>query len=89
MSRVCVPQSATIHVSTSEEDAVVSLTVRPWFHVVGDLESLAFAADTPAQRQQLFLKGTRLQDDARVLAYHGVAEGATIQLVSARDFCVI
>ena len=48
VSRVCVPQSATIHVSTSEEDAVVSLTVRPWFHVVGDLESLAFAADTPA-----------------------------------------
>ena len=85
---LCLPQSSRIHISTTDKDAVVSLNVRPWFHVVADLESLAFDTDTPAERQQLFLGGRRLQDDGRVLAHHGVAAGATIQLVSARK-CVI
>ena len=63
---------------------MVSLTVRPWFDMVEDLQAKAFAADTPEQRQQLFFDGKQLQEDGRVLAQHGVVAGTTVQLVSAR-----
>ena len=61
---------------------MVSLTVRPWFDMVEDLQAKAFAADTPEQRQQLFFDGKQLQDDGRVLAQLGVVAETTIQLVS-------
>ena len=61
--------------------ASTSLTVRPWFDTVADLQAQAFAVDTPAQRQQLRLDDNLLQDDARVLAQHGVVAECTIQLV--------
>ena len=63
---------------------MVSLSVRPWFESVEDLQAKAFAADTPEQRQQLFLDGKQLQEDGRVLAQHGVVAETTVQLVSAR-----
>ena len=63
---------------------MTSLTVRPWFESIEDLQAKAFAADTPEQRQQLFLGGKQLQEDGRVLAQHGVVAGTTIHLVSAR-----
>ena len=71
-----------IYLSHKGGDAVVSLTVRPWFDMVEDLQAKAFAADTPEQRQQLFFDGKQLQDDGRVLAQHGVVAETTIQLVS-------
>ena len=71
-----------IYLSQKGGDAVVSLTVRPWFDMVEDLQAKAFAADTPEQRQQLFFDGKQLQDDGRVLAQHGVVAETTIQLVS-------
>ena len=55
-----------------EGGASTSLTVRPWFDTVADLQAQAFAIDIPSQRQQLFLDGKRLQDDGRALALHGV-----------------
>ena len=61
---------------------MTSLTVRPWFDTVEDLQSQAFAIDTPSQRQQLVLDGKRLTEDGRVLAQHGLVEECTIQLVS-------
>ena len=64
-------------------DDAVSFTVRPWFESVEDLQAKAFAADTPEQRQQLFLDGKQLQDDGRVLAQHGIVAETKIQLVSA------
>jgi len=51
--------------------------------MVEDLQAKAFAADTPEQRQQLFLDGKQLQDNGRVLAQHGIVAETTIQLVSA------
>ena len=63
---------------------MVSLVVRPWFDTVEDLQSKAFAVDTPEQRQQLFFNGKQLQEDGRVLAQHGVVAQTTVQLVSAR-----
>ena len=63
-------------------DVVASLTVRPWFDTVGDLQAQAFATDTPWQRQRLLLRGKPLQDNGRVLARHGVVAECTIQLVS-------
>ena len=63
-------------------DALTTITVRPWFDTVEDLQAQAFASDTPSQRQQLILDGRRLKDDGRVLALHGVVEECTIQLVS-------
>ena len=71
-----------IYLSQKGGDAVVSLTVRPWFESVEDLQLKAFAADTPGQRQQLFLDGKQLQEDGGVLAQHGIVAGTTIQLVS-------
>ena len=71
-----------IYLSAKSGDAVTSLTVRPWFESVEDLQLKAFAADTPGQRQQLFLDGKQLQEDGRVLAQHGIVAGTTIQLVS-------
>ena len=68
---------------------MTSLTVRPWFDIVNDLQSQAFAIDTPSQRQQLLLDGKRLKEDGRVLAQHGVVEECTIQLVSQGLFGVI
>ena len=62
---------------------MISLTIRPWFDTVGELQAQAFATDTPSQRQQLFLGDKLLQDDGRVLAQHGVVAETTIQLVSA------
>ena len=62
-------------------DALTTITVRPWFDTVEDLQAKAFASDTPSQRQQLLLDGKRLQDDGRVLALHGVVAECTIQLV--------
>ena len=72
-----------IYLSQKGGDAVVSLTVRPWFDMVEDLREKAFVTDTPEQRQQLFLDGKQLQDDGRVLAEHGIVAETTIQLVSA------
>ncbi len=63
---------------------MVSLSVRPWFESVEDLQAKAFAADTPEQRQQLFFDGKQLQEDGRVLAQHGVVAQTTVQLVSAQ-----
>ena len=63
---------------------MTSLAVRPWFDTVKDLQTQAFAIDTPSQRQQLILDGKRLKDDGRVLAQHGVVAECTIQLVSVR-----
>ena len=62
---------------------MTSVTVRPWVDTVTDLQAKVFAADTPSQRQQLFFRGDRLQEDGRVLTQHGVIEGCTIHLVSA------
>ncbi len=62
---------------------MTSVTVRPWVDTVTDLQAKVFAADTPSQRQQLFFRGDRLQEDGRVLAQHGVIEGCSIHLVSA------
>ena len=53
--------------------------------MVEDLQAKAFAADTPEQRQQLFLDGKRLQEDGRVLAQHGIVAQTTVQLVSMRE----
>ena len=78
------PQSVQIFLSANDGDTIVSLTVRPWFDMVEDLQAKAFAADTPEQRQQLFLDGKQLQEDGRVLAQHGVVAQTTVQLVSAR-----
>ena len=61
---------------------MASLTVRPWFDTVGDLQAQAFATDTPWQRQQLLLGDKPLQDNGLVLAQHGVVAECTIQLVS-------
>ena len=77
------PQSVQIFLSANDGDTIVSLTVRPWFDMVEDLQAKAFAADTPEQRQQLFLDGKQLQDNGRVLAQHGIVAETTIQLVSA------
>ena len=74
-----------ISLSQNGGDAAVSLTVRPWFESVEDLQAKAFAADTPEQRQQLFLDGKQLQEDGRVLAQHGVVAQTIVQLVSARE----
>ena len=76
-------QSARINVSTIEGGAVTSLTVRPWLDTVNNLQARVFATGTPSQRQQLFVRGERLQDDGRVLAQLGVNTGCTIHLVSA------
>ena len=65
-------------------DALTTLTVRPWFDTVEDLQVQAFASDTPSQRQQLILDSKRLQDDGRVLALHGVVAECTVQLVSVK-----
>ena len=62
---------------------MTSLTVRPWFDCVKDLQAQVSCADTPSQRQQLFFRGEQLQEDGRVLALHGVIAECTIQLVSA------
>ena len=71
-----------INISQEGRDDVASLTVRPWFDSVEDLEAKAFAADTPEQRQQLLFNGKPLYEDGRVLAQHGVVAKTTIQLVS-------
>ena len=78
----CSGQSARIFISTTDGDATTSLTVRPWFDLLTDLEAQAFASDTPSQRQQLLLDGKRLKDDGSVLALQGVVPQCTIQLVS-------
>ena len=62
-------------------DALTTITVRPWFDTVEDLQAKAFASDIPSQRQQLILDGKRLTDDGRVLALRGVEAECTIQLV--------
>ena len=62
-------------------DALTTITMRPWFDTVEDLQAKAFASDTPSQRQQLILDGKRLTDDGRVLALRGVVAECTIQLV--------
>ena len=62
-------------------DALTTITVRPWFDTVEDLQTRAFASDIPSQRQQLILDGKRLTDDGRVLALRGVEAECTIQLV--------
>ena len=80
----CCSQSARIYIATTDGDAVTSLTVRPGFDWVKDLQGQVRAADTPSQRQQLFFRGDRLQEDGRVLALHGVITECTIHLVSAR-----
>ena len=86
VSRTCVSvlptQCVRIHASTANDDDLRSITVRPWFDMVTDLEAQTFAKDTPPQRQQLILDGKRLKDDGRVLALHGVVAECTIQLVS-------
>ena len=79
---ICSPQSVRISVCTPDGDAVASLTVRPWFDMVADIQAQVFASDTPSQRQQLFLGSKRLQDDGSVLAQHGVIAGVTVHLVS-------
>ncbi len=61
--------------------ASTTLTVRPWFDTVADLQAQAFAIDIPSQRQQLRLDGNLLQDDGRVLAQHGVVAECSMQLV--------
>ena len=76
-------QNVRICIATTDGGAVTSLTVRPWFDTVTGLQSLVSSADTPSQRQQLFFRGDRLQEDGRVLAQHGVIAGCTINLVSA------
>ena len=85
VSRTCVSvlptQCVRIHVSTANDDDLRSITVRPWFDMVTDLEAQTFAKDTPPQRQQLILDGKRLKDDGRVLALRGVVAECTIQLV--------
>ena len=58
-----------------------SLTVRPWFDTIADLQAQAFAVDIPSRRQQLSLGGNLLQDDGRVLAQHGVMAECSMQLV--------
>ena len=78
----CCSQSARIYIATTDGEAVISLTVRPWFDWVKDLQAQVCTADTPSQRQQLFFRGDQLQDDGRVLALHGVIAECTIQLVS-------
>ena len=80
----CCSQSVRIFIATTDGDAVTSLTVRPWFDWVKDLQAQVCTADTPSQRQQLFFRGEQLQEDGRVLALHGVIAECTIQLVSAR-----
>ena len=88
VSRTCVSvlptQCVRIRVSTANDDGLRSITVRPWFDMVTDLEAQTFAKDTPAQRQQLILDGKRLKDDGRVLALHGVVAECTVQLVSVK-----
>ena len=69
----CQPQSARVYVSTAGADVANTLIVRPWFDTVRELQSQAFATNTPPQRQQLFLGDRRLQDDGRVLALHGLS----------------
>ena len=79
-------QSARIYVSAADGDALTSLTVRPWFDAVTDLQAQVCVVDTqstPSQRQQLFFRGDQLLEDGRVLAQHGVIAECTIQLVSA------
>ena len=71
-----------IFISTPDGDEVVSLTVRPWFDMLADIQARVFANDTPSQRQQLFLGSKRLQDDGSVLAQHGVIAEVTVHLVS-------
>ena len=73
-----------IYIATTDGDDVTSLNVRPWFDSVKDLQAQVRTADTPSQRQQLFFRGVRLQEDGRVLALHGAVAECTIQLVSAR-----
>ena len=79
---ICSPQSVRISVCTPDGDDVASLTVRPWFDMVADIEAQVFASDTPSQRQQLFSGSKLLQDDGSVLAQHGVVAEATVHLVS-------
>ena len=79
---ICSPQSARIFVRTPDGDDVASLTVRPWFDMVADLQAQVFASDTPSQRQQLLFGNKRLQNDGSFLAQHGVVAGATVHLVS-------
>ena len=76
-------QSVRIYIAATDGDSVTSITVRPWFDGVKDLQAQVFAADTPSQRQQLFFRDDQLQEDGRVLAKHGVIPDCTIQLVSA------
>ena len=71
-----------ISVCTPDGDDVASLTVRPWFDMVEDLQAQVFASDTPSQRQQLLFGNKRLQNDGSFLAQHGVVAGATVHLVS-------
>ena len=78
----CFSQSARIYIATTDGGDATSLTVRPWFDAVTDLQAQVCTADTPSQRQQLFFRGDQLQEDGRVLAQHGVIAGCTIQLVS-------
>ena len=70
-----------MYISGVDGGASTSLTVRPWFDTVADLQSQAFAIDAPSQRQQLRLDGNLLQDDGCVLAQHGVVAECTMQLV--------
>ena len=78
----CCSQSVRIFIATTDGDAVTSLTVRPWFDCVKDLQAHVSSADTPSQRQQLFFRDDQLQEDGRVLTLHGVIAECTIQLVS-------
>ena len=71
-----------IFIRTGNDDDARSITVRPWFDMVMDLEARTFAKDAPSQRQQLVLDGKRLEEDGRVLALHGVVAECTIRLVS-------
>ena len=74
-----------INIAANKGDDVTSLSVRPWFDTVKDLQLQTFAADTPSRRQQLLLDGNQLKDDGCVLAQHGVVAECTIELVSTGE----
>ncbi len=61
---------------------MASITVRPWFDTLEDLQAQIFASDMPSQRQLCFVDGKQLKDDGSVLAQHGVVAETTIKLVS-------